>query len=49
MSIMLQFAEQQVSDRLHAELRLDFQTLFGGRAHLEADMILLVELVNRIP
>ncbi len=34
MAIMLQFAEQQVSDRQHAELRLDF------KHSLEAELIL---------
>lgn len=42
---MLQFAEQQVSDRQHAALKLSFQTLFGGRARLKTAIISLVELI----
>lgn len=35
--IMVQFAEKRVSERRHAELRLDFQIFSGGRVGLEAE------------
>lgn len=36
---MLEHIEQRVSDRRHAEFRLEFQTFCRGRARLEADII----------
>lgn len=40
-AIMCQFAEQKVSDRRRAKLRLDFQTFSEGGACLKADVISL--------